>query len=242
MVRQDPGSRGSHNIIGFIGLSDALGEEGGVPRGVEEGEVEGLVELVGTDVTGDAGIRLNPRLGDHCAITWVGVQELAPFRVDLVDAVLVPVGRGLRRHTVTGHLAGGHLCIRKSIRLDQTMRNIHAESIDPTVQPELQDVEERFTNRRLVPVQIRLAGIKEVQVPLVLVGSLRPRGVAEDRLPIVRRSIRVLRVNVPEDVPVALIGTRLGGQSPLEPRMLIACVIRDQVEDHLQAQFVGSLD
>src|SRR5690606_39487683 len=93
------------------------------------------------------------------------------------------------------------------------------------------------------PVQVRLLGGEQVQVPLAgaAVGVLhaRPRGPAEDALPVVRRLVAVRAAAAAEVVAGPLRAAGRGGQGGAEPLVLAGGVVRDEVDRDAQAVVVG---
>jgi glutamine amidotransferase len=59
----------------------------------------------------------------------------------------------------------GHLREFARMRYD-LVRHVHPETGDAAIQPEAQDPLKFFMDRAVVPVEIRLGGVEEVQVPL----------------------------------------------------------------------------
>src|SRR6185312_14132303 len=96
--------------------------------------------------------------------------------VDLVHAVLGPgrCRRGLRADAgFEGGAAAAHasaLCGRGVVGqaggLDHAVRDVDAEAVDATVEPEPEDPAELFANPRVLPVQVGLRAVEQVQVPL----------------------------------------------------------------------------
>ena len=88
---------------------------------------------------------------------------------------------------------------------------------------------------RVRPVQVRLLGREEVEVPLARlarsVEGPRPRRAAEDRLPAVRGQLAVLARagSEPEARSLRRAGRR--GKRLAEPRVLVRDVVRDDVHD-----------
>src|SRR5690606_21167193 len=104
--------------------------------------------------------------------------------------------------------------VRQARRLDQAARDLDAEAVHAAVEPEAQDAAELLVDLRVVPVEVGLAAVEEVQVPLAVVlpgaaggvGAVAhagPGGATEHRLPVVRRLLPVLTPALAEDVPRA---------------------------------------
>lgn len=124
------------------------------------------------------------------------------------------------------------------------MGDIDTETVDAAVQPEPQYPVEGVVDSRVIPVQVGLGGVEKVQVPLSVrvPGMLRPGGPAEIGPPVVRGSVRVLRVRFPEVVACPLPAAHRRVQCTAEPPVTVAGVVRDQVDDHPESQVVGPGD
>jgi hypothetical protein len=110
-------------------------------------------------------------------------------------------------------------------RLDQAVGDIHPEAVDAAVEPEAEDVEELLAHPRVLPVEVGLGGVEEVQVPLaggaVGAGDPGPGRSAEHGLPVVGLLVAVRPLAVAEQVAGAF-GTALGGgERLLEPDVLV---------------------
>ena len=88
--------------------------------------------------------------------------------------------------------------------------------------------------------------VEDVQVPLaglaVGLGDARPRGAAEDGLPVVRGQLAVLAAALAEHVALALGRARTGGEGGLEPLVLVGGVVGHHVDDDLEVELVGARD
>jgi hypothetical protein len=124
--------------------------------------------------------------------------------------------------------------------------HVDAEAVDAPVQPEAQDRRERGAHLGVLPVEVRLLGVEDVQVPLaglaVGLGDTRPRGAAEDGLPVVRGQLAVLAAALAEHVALALGRARTGGEGSLEPLVLVGGVVGHHVDDDLEAELVRTGD
>ena len=134
------------------------------PRGLEVVEVEGGVQLVGSQVGGQCLVGVDPDLPDERPRRVVGVGDRAPLPPDLVNARLIPLRERhdlAERRVQSTALAG----VRVSRGLDQTVGHVDAEPVDVPVEPEPQDVDEVLPHVGVVPVEVRLRGVEQVQVP-----------------------------------------------------------------------------
>ena len=257
VVREHPGVRGADPAGLLEGPVDRVGQRGGVPAGHEVGEVEGLVHLAGADVPEHPRERGHPRLGHHHRLVVVGVQDPPPVPVDLVDAVLVHergerlegvrVERGVGvLARVRDHAHAGVLGVRVAGLLDEPVGHVHPEAVHAAVQPEPQDGAELLAHLLVLPVQVRLRGVEQVQVPLargaVRLGHTGPGPAAERGLPVVGGQLAVLAAALGEVVAGALGGAGAGGQGGLEPRVLGRGVVRHEVHDHADAGLVRGGD
>jgi hypothetical protein len=125
------------------------------------------------------------------------------------------------------------------------VRDVDAEPVDPALQPEAQRLLEVLEDFGVVPVQVRLLGVEQVQIPLarVAVGldDPGPRRATEDRHPVVRRMTAAGAGAVPEDIALTLVAAGTGGQCGLEPGVSRAGVVGHQVHRHLHAQPVSGV-
>ena len=123
------------------------------------------------------------------------------------------------------------------------MRNVHAETGDAPVQPEAKHALEFIVDRLVVPVEIGLRGVKEVQIPLpgraIRLRDAGPGRSAEVRLPVVGRFFTKCAAAVPEDEHVTFPAAGRCGEGLLEGGVLVRAVIGNEVHDHAEAQAGG---
>ena len=121
----------------------------------------------------------------------------------------VEVGCHGSRAAHTGAL-GGRRVIGKAFLLDHAVRDIHPEAIDTAVEPETQDAEELLMNPRVLPVEVGLRDIEDVEVPLagcaIGIGGALPHRPTEDGFPVVGGEVAVRPLAVVEHIAVALRG------------------------------------
>ncbi len=151
-------------------------------------------------------------LGEQHGVGVVGVDLLADPLEELV---------GLGQVLAVGALAG-----------EQVRHRVQPEAVDAEVEPEPQPGDHLGLDPGVVVVEVRL--VREEAVPVVLladrvVGPVGGLGVDEDD-----PGVRVLLVVVGPHVEVAVgpVRVRPGG---LEPRVLVAGVVHDEVDDHPHA-------
>ena len=118
------------------------------------------------------------------------------------------------------------------------MSDIHAEPVHTAVQPEPEHAAELLPHLRVLPVQIRLGRVEEVQVPLAVCNA-RPRGTAEKRLPVVRGQFAVHTLTFAEHVAGTLCGTSRRRESGSEPFVILGGVVGHEIHNEFQAQIMG---
>ena len=130
--------------------------------------------------------------------------------------------------------------------LEQERGRVDSHAGNATVEPEAQHVLVLPTDLLVVPVEIRLLGREEMQVPLArrAVGVLRacPGAATEDRRPIVRRQLPVSAAAATK--PEALAFGRAGPRCKrlAEPAMPTRAMVRDDVDDDPDAERGGLVD
>ena len=131
-------------------------------------------------------------------------------------------------------------------RLGHAVRDVDAKPVDTAVQPEPQRLLQVVEHLGVIPVEVRLRGVEQVQVPLAggtcRLGHPGPGRPAEHRDPVVRRQRAAAAAPIAEDVALALGGTGPGGQCGLKPRVLRAGVVGDEIHRHLDVALVGGDD
>ena len=142
-------------------------------------------------------------------------------------------------HIGQQHLGPDDLHIGQPRRLGHAVRDVDPEPVDAALQPEPQRLLEVLEHLGVVPVQVRLLGVEQVQIPLagvaVSLDNAGPCGAAEDRHPVVRRMNAAGAGAVAEDVALTLVAAGAGGQCRLEPGVRRAGVVGHQVHRHLDA-------
>ena len=138
------------------------------------------------------------------------------------------------------------LRVGQALLLDEAVCDVDAEPVDPAVEPEAQDRLELGAHLRVLPVEVGLLGVEEVQVPLtglaVGLGDTRPRSAAEDRLPVVGRQLATLAATFAEEVALPLGRSGASREGGLEPVVLVGRVVGHHVDDDLETELVRALD
>ena len=126
-----------------------------------------------------------------------------------------------------------------AVPLEEVGHGVEPEAVEADVEPEADDVEHGVGHLGVVVVEVGLVGEEAVPVvlaPLGVEGPVGLLGVDEDD-----PGVGVALVVVAPHVPVGLrVGAVLAGL--LEPRVLVAGVVHDQVGDDPDAPPVGLLD
>ena len=74
-------------------------------------------------------------------------------------------------------------------RLGDQVHHVKAESLQPLLSPEIDDVSALFPHIRVRPVQVRLGGIKQMQIPLIKLRNILPGWSSELGLPVGGRKL-----------------------------------------------------
>ena len=109
--------------------------------------------------------------------------------------------------------------------LGDEVDDIESEALDALFLPEANDVLQLLAHARVLPVEICLCHVKEMEVVFAERGDILPRVPAELRPPVCRR--RVGRA-VLEDVVVHIGG--IARECAFEPRVLGRCMVKDHIE------------
>jgi hypothetical protein len=124
--------------------------------------------------------------------------------------------------------------------------DVDAEAVDAPVEPERDDGEELLAHLLVVPVEVRLGRVEDVEVPLaggaVGLGDPAPAAAAEERRPVVGRELAVLTAAVAEEVAGPLGAARRGRQRRLEPRVLARGVVGHEVDQDPEPELVRCRD
>ena len=167
---------------------------------------------------------------DHVGRPLVGLGQQHPVGIEPVDLGPHPLQVLVRLLQV--------LAVR-ALALVQVRHRVQPEAVDAEVQPEPQHLQHRVLHQRVLVVEVGLVGEEPVPVVLaadLVVGPVGPLGVDEDD-----PGVGVLVVGVGPDVEVAERAVRVAAGG-LEPRVLVAGVVHDQVGDDPDAALVRLLD
>jgi len=220
-----------------------------IPRAPQRVEREGGVHPSG----GDVAHQLRSRLGvgltheDPLAQPPIGVRvrDPAPTTLDGLDLGLVPQRRPriVERRAEPGVRV--HRGVRHRDRFDQAVGHVDPEAVDAAIEPEGQDVVEELRHRRVGPVEVRLLGGEQVQVPLfgpVRTGQAFPGRTTEHRAPVGRRGIAERAASVPEVEHRPFRRTGCRRQRGPEQRVRRRAVVGDEVDQHPETQAVRGGD
>ena len=159
-------------------------------------------------------------------------DQLREVRLVAVVLVLLPVpGAGALRHVVSSGLDGMSGSLRKmlktSSRKPSTPRSSQPRTISSCA----------CLDGRVPPVHLGLLDEERVQVELVPRRFVLPCRPAEERQPVVGRQRRAVGVATRGVAPQVVVGVGTLARRPagLEPGVLVARVVHDEIEDHADA-------
>lgn len=197
------------------------------------------MQLARTQIGGHPGRVHDEYLADEDTVTGIGVGQLPPHSIDLVDFGLIP-GVGLLEVLVLGprHPAPALRMVTKLLVLVEAVGHVDPKAVHPPVEPEAQDLVEVLVHLGVAPVEVGL--LRREQMEVVLAARLveRPCRPAEHRPPVVRGAAAGSGSSEEVLFPV---GVRWIGKGILKPRMPVGGVIRNYVDDHLDASRVRLL-
>jgi predicted nucleic acid-binding protein len=206
---------------------------------------------------GDVGLCELPLLAvavvDLQMVEGEGLRELVVARCRVVDAVLDRGRAHLadRDHIVDARVvyqlldilmhvravrieppAVALLVVLEDGRLRDEVHDVEAEARDALVLPELYDVDELGPHLGVVPVEVCLALVEEVQVPLVEGRHIFPGRATELRDPVRRRIAGILLGRIRCCVDELVVGEvlRISCKRFLQPGMARRGVVEDHVE------------
>ena len=235
VVGEHPGRRRVDRRVRRERAVDHAAQPLRIPRAREELEVERRVQLSRPQVAREALAVRQPDLADQDPVVRVALRDRAPRAVDLVQLVAVDVRVGVRR-----------LCrveVGQPAVLEEERSRVDADAGGAAVEPEAQHVLVLAPHVRVAPVEVRLLGREQVQVPLARASAgvrrARPRAAAEDRAPVVRRELSACAAPGPEPeaLPLGRAGAR--GECRPEPRVPVGAVVRDDVDDDADSEVVS---
>ena len=122
-------------------------------------------------------------------------------------------------------------------RFGNQIDHIKAESLDSLRLPETEDVGHFFPHRRVLPVQVCLCHIEQVQIPLAQLRHILPCRATELGHPVCGQ---IVRGSVLKDVVILILF--LTGQCPLEPCMLGGGVVEHHIQHQANAALVRLAD
>ncbi len=149
----------------------------------------------------------------------------------------VPVGAPV-------HLAVGQRAVGRDVLGDE-VDDVHAEAVDAAVEPPPHHRVDRLADVGVLPVEVRLLGVEQVQVVRARGLVEPPRAAPEERAPVRRLGARGARLHALARgaPPVPVAPRALRGRARLdEPRVLVARVVDDEVHDELHPARVQPLD
>jgi len=242
MIGQRPGRRRVGQLGRHQRVLDRRADLGGVEIGSHQTKIEAQVQLVRTQVLGEVRILEHPDLADGHRVGVI-IEHRADAAVDPVHAVMVEArivfAQGQHRQLRITHVG-------QPRRFGHAVRHVDPEAVDAAVEPEPQGPFQIGGHLGVLPVQVGLLGIEQVQVPLaggaIGFGDPGPGRAAEHRHPIVRRECPADPAAVAEQVALPRRAARATGQCRTEPRMLRAGVVGYQIHGDLDAGAVRGID
>ncbi|MCY1228535.1 hypothetical protein D9M72_408560 [compost metagenome] len=240
VVGQYPCAWRADGVQRHQGVSDDTAQAVDVQARMEIREIERLVHFVRADPVGQTGQRVHIGFGTQDAVRTVLGQDTAPGPVDVMQGRLAEHGCVMAGVAVAAVAVGPAAPLRQAGSLHQCVGHIHAESGHAPAQPETQHPLELIVDCLVVPVEVGLGGVEEVEVPLpgpaVRLRDSCPGGSAKVRLPVVGRLFTIGSQAVPEDKHVTFRTASGGGEGSLESGVLVRAVIGNEVHDHPQLQ------
>ena len=200
VVADDPGRRAPRRRVRRERPVDRAAHRAGGPRAPDRSKLNAVCSSSGTEVARDA------RRGRGRSRR----RTRAVRRAARPRAASSGRSRGRRRGPRTGAARRPGLAVAGQVRegrvLGEEMGDVDPEAVHPARQPELEDRLELGAHLGVGPVEVRLRGVEQVQVPLAGLPGVRhasPRGPAEDARPAVGWQRAVRAPSGPEEVPVA---------------------------------------
>ena len=139
---------------------------------------EAEVQLVGAQVPGELFVVVHPHLADRDRVRVV-VEHRADVAVDLVHAVVM-LNLGSSSMSASSTSASVTSMSGQPGRFGHAVRDVDAEPVDAALEPEPQRLLEIVVDLAVLPVEVGLLGVEQVQIPLpgiaVRLGDPRPRG------------------------------------------------------------------
>ena len=119
--------------------------------------------------------------------------------------------------------------------LPNLVDDVAAETINPFVEIEPDDVLHLFDDLWVLPIQVRLLRGENVKVPLPRFGDIGPSGAREIARPVIRGTFSSILAIHPD---VIIVIRAILVLARLEPRVAIRGVIRDKIHDNSHAPFL----
>ena len=235
MVRDQPGRRRADRRVRGERRVDRGAHRGRLPGLRHEVEVEGRVQLTRAEVLRETIDVWEPQLTDEDPRPRVAVGDGAPAAVDVMKLVAVGVGVATRCRFGRD--------LRQGRILDQQGGRVDTDPGRAAVEPEAEDFLVLATDLWMIPVEIRLGGREQVQVPLAgrTIGVHRPspRRPGEVRRPLGRDLVAVGSAPGAEPEPRSLGRAGRRCERGLEPGVLVGHVIGNDVDDRADPESRG---